>query len=79
MKIYIRSLDGRTTQIIVNESDTIGTGKQIYKKAAKEVSDNPQWKFNGTVLNDKKTFNDYEIEDEDNIISNDRSEGGKNK
>jgi hypothetical protein len=79
MKIYIRNLEGRTTEIIVKGSDTIGRGKEIYKTYTKGVTDIPQWKFNGMVLKNNLTFDYYEFEAEDNIISNDRSEGGKNK
>ena len=79
MKIYIKNLAGRATQITVNGSDTISQGKQKYKNASGTNNDNPQWKINGQVMNNNKTFNDYGIEEDDNITSNDRSEGGKNK
>lgn len=78
MKIYIRTLEGRSTEITVNGSDTISKGKQIYKTVSNK-NINPSWKFNGIVLKDDKTFNFYEIEEEDNIISNERVEGGNNK
>jgi hypothetical protein len=76
MKIYIKNLSGRSTQITVNESDTISKGKQIYQRALNSSNADPQWKFDGIVLNNNKTFKDYGIEEEDNITSNDRSQGG---
>lgn len=79
MKIYIKNLSGRSTQITVNGSDTIGNGKQTYKIVSNTSNSDPQWKFDGIVLNNNKTFNDYGIEEDDNITSNDRSQGGKNK
>ena len=68
--ISIKNLLGRGESIKVKTTDTIGTGKNIYNKG------NPQWKFNSRVLKDDKTFDFYNIENEDTIISNDRSEGG---
>ena len=79
MKIYIKNLAGRSIPIIVNGSDKISKGKQVYQAASKSNNADPQWKFDGIVLNNNKTFNDYRIEEDDNITSNDRSEGGKNK
>jgi hypothetical protein len=76
MKIYIKNLSGRSTQITVNESDTISKGKQIYQSASNSSNADPQWKFDGIVLNNNKTFKDYGIEEDDNITSNDRSQGG---
>lgn len=78
MKIYIKNLTGRSTQITVNGSDTISKGKQIYKNASGTSNADPQWKIDGQVMSNNKTFNDYGIEEDDNITSNDRSEGGKN-
>ena len=77
MKIYIKNLSGKSTQIQVNGSDTIGQGKSIYKIASNTNTPDPQWKINGIVLQNNKTFNDYGIEEDDNIITNERSEGGK--
>ena len=79
MKIYIKNLSGRSTQITVNGSDKISYGKQIYKTASSSNNADPQWKFDGIVLHNDKTFNDYGIEEDDNITSNDRSQGGKNR
>lgn len=70
MKIYIKNLSGRSTQITVNESDTISKGKQIYQTALNSNNADPQWKFDGIVLSNNKTFNDYGIEEDDNIILN---------
>ena len=77
MKIYIKNLSGKSTVIYVNGSDTIAQGKLKYKQASNTNNSDPQWKFNGTVLNNNKTFDYYSFEEDDNITSNDRSEGGK--
>ena len=77
MRIYIKNLSGRSTPINVNENDTIATGKLKYKQTAATSNSDPQWKIDGQVLNNNKTFKDYNIEEDDNITSNDRSQGGK--
>ena len=77
MRIFIKNLSGRSTQIFVNGSDTIAQGKLKYKEASKTDNADPQWKIDGTVMNNNKTFNDYGIDEDDNITSNDRSQGGK--
>ena len=68
--ISIKNLLGRAESITVKTTDTIGKGKIKYNKGI------PQWKFNSRVLKDDKTFDFYNIEDDDTIISNDRAEGG---
>ena len=77
MKIYIRNLSGKSIQIQVNGSDTIAQGKSKYKVASNTNNNDPQWKYDGTVLHNDKTFDYYSIEEDDNITSNDRSQGGK--
>lgn len=77
MRIYIKNLSGKSTTIYVNGSDTIAQGKLKYKQASNTNNSDPQWKIDGTVLNNNKTFDDYFIEEDDNITSNDRSQGGK--
>ena len=77
MRIYIKNLSRKSTVIYVNGSDTIAQGKLKYKQASNTNNSDPQWKIDGTVLSNNKTFNDYGIEEDDNIISNDRSQGGK--
>ena len=77
MRIYIKNLSGKSTVIYVNGSDTISHGKLKYKQASNSNNSDPQWKIDGTVLNNNKTFDDYSIEEDDNITSNDRSQGGK--
>lgn len=77
MRIYIKNLAGRSFAIYIKGSDTIGQGKSKYKQASNASKFDFQWKFDGTVLNDYKTFDYYSIEEDDNITSNDRNEGGK--
>jgi hypothetical protein len=77
IRIYIRNLEGRSFQITVNTYNTIKEGKLIYKNASNSDNEDPQWKFGYQVLKNNKTFADYEIEEDDNITSNDRSKGGK--
>ena len=74
--IYIKNLSGRSHKISVKASDTIQEGKRKYMIETGSCNSNPQWKFGSKVLNNKKTFEDYGIEEDDNITSNDRSEGG---
>ena len=37
---------------------------------------NNQWKYEGKVLKDDKTFSDYDIEEDDVITTSDRERGG---
>lgn len=69
--IIISNLAGRRTKITVDTSDTISRGKTLYGQG------DPQWKFDGETLNNNQRFSDYSIENEDIIISNERSRGGK--
>ena len=76
ISIYIKSLEGRSIKINVGLNETIGEGKRKYKVATNSSNADPQWKFDGVVLQNNKTFDYYGIEDDDNITSNDRSQGG---
>lgn len=76
-RIYIKNLQGRSVQITVNGSNTIRQGKSIYQTASGSSNSDPQWKFGSQVLKNDRTFDSYGIENDDNITSNDRSEGGK--
>lgn len=71
IKVIIKNLANREVPIYVYSSYTIKQGKDLYS------TEDPQWKFMAKVLSNEKTFQDYDIEDGDTIISNDRSEGGK--
>ena len=77
MRIYIKNLSGKSTVIYVNGSDTIAQGKLKYQQASNTNNSDPQWKIDGQVLNNNKTFDYYSIDEDDNITSNDRSQGGK--
>ena len=68
--ITIKNLANREYKLSVYTYNTIGEGK------AKYGFDDPQWKFMAKVLSNDKTFADYDIEDGENVISNDRSECG---
>lgn len=68
--IVISNMNGRKSNLIVWTSDTISRGKELYGLG------DPQWKVDGEVLKNDKKFSDYDIEDGDTIISNDRSRGG---
>ena len=76
ISIYIKNLQGRSTKIEVDLNETIADGKRKYKIASNSSNSDPQWKFGSQVLKNDKTFDFYGIEDDDNITSNDRSEGG---
>lgn len=69
--IIISNMNGRKSNLCVFTSDTIQRGKDLYGQG------DPQWKADGEVLKNNKTFSDYAIENGDTIISNDRSRGGK--
>lgn len=71
--IVISNMNGRKSNLIVFTSDTISRGKELYGQG------DPQWKLDGEVLKNDKRFSDYAIENEDIIISNDRSRGGRLK
>ena len=68
--IVISNMNGRKSNLMVWTSDTISRGKELYGQG------DPQWKVDGEVLKNDKRFSDYDIEDGDTIISNDRSRGG---
>lgn len=75
--IKIKDLEEHIVSITVSGSDTIENGKRKYCNVKNRTFSDYQWKFGGRVLKNDKTFNDYEIEQDDMIGSNDRSEGGK--
>ena len=77
IRLYIKNLQGRSWQLTVCGSDTIYQGKQKYKTISNSNNSDPQWKFGSQVLKNDKTFDFYGFENDDNITSNDRSEGGK--
>ena len=70
--VIISNMSGRKSNLTVDTSDTISYGKSLYGQGS------PQWKLDGEVLKDDQTFGSYSIEDQDIIISNDRSRGGIN-
>ena len=74
--IYIKNLFGSSIKLNVYKNETIGEGKRKYQKLTNSCISDPQWKFDGEILQNNKTFDFYEIEDHDNITSNERSEGG---
>ena len=63
--IVISNMNGRKSNLSVSTLDTISRGKELYGQG------DPQWKADGEVLRNDKTFSDYGIENEDIIISND--------
>ena len=75
LRIYIKDLKGREVTLEVHSSDTIGYAKRLYANLVHLSNDYYQWKFDGLILNDNKTFEYYEIEKDDIIISTDRLVG----
>ena len=63
IKIIVKTYKGKEIELNVNPNDKILEGKKLCNQT------DWVWKSNGMVLNDLKTFSDYEIEDEDIIIS----------
>ena len=56
---------------LTNEKKTISVNtKELIKDAKKKYHlENHNWLFNGQVLQDNKTFEEFEIENDDVIIS----------
>ena len=71
MRIKLIDFRGRKKTFEVDENMTIGEAKKMIGQA-----DNYKWKCDGKVLKNDKTFSDYDIEEDDVIISNDRERGG---
>lgn len=71
INIQVKSMRGEDTLLSVHKTDKI-----IDAKIKSGQGDKIQWKFNGEVLKNDKTFESYQIEDDDVIISNYRSKGG---
>ena len=70
MRIRLTDTKGRTKTFEFDKNMTIGEAKEMIDQV-----DN-QWKFDGEILKDDKTFSDYDIEDDNEITTNDRSLGG---
>lgn len=70
MRIKLIDLKGCTTEVEVDENMTIEKAKKMIGQA------NKQWRYDGEVLKDDKTFSDYDIEEGCYITTNDRSMGG---
>lgn len=68
--IIISNLEGRKTRLTVSKKEKIKEGKRLFGQG------DPQWKYDGETLNNEKTFEDYGIENDDVITSNERSRGG---
>ncbi len=75
MNIIIATPDKKKTKITVRTNQTIGEGKKIFYEKIGNTNNN-QWKFMADVLKDEKTFNFYEIEENDEIEANPVSRGG---
>ena len=70
MRIKLIDISGRTTEVEVDENMTIEKAKKMIGQAYR------QWRYDGEVLKDDKTFSDYDIEEGCHITTNDRSMGG---
>lgn len=73
INIQVKSMRGEDTLLSVRKTDKI-----LDAKIKSGQGDKIQWKFNGEVLKNDRTFESYQIEDDDVIISNYRSKGGNN-
>lgn len=76
--IYVKTLEGRSTMITVSANEKIMDGKRKFREITGSSVPDPQWKFGSQVLKNGQTFEYYGIEDGDNIVTNDRNQGGKN-
>ena len=70
MRIKLIDVKGRTTEVEVDKNMTIEKAKKMIGQADK------QWRYDGEVLKDDKTFSDYDIEEGCYITTIDRSMGG---
>jgi len=70
IRIFIKDLLlGKSTPLYVSTNEKISEGKKKYGRDS-------QWSFGGLILENEKTFEDYGIEEDDNIIICDRFDGG---
>jgi len=73
MELEIIDTKGLSSRMItVNPSDLIGDKKRELGQL------DLMWKFNGEILKNDKTFQFYEIENGDRIISDRKCKGGNN-
>ena len=70
MRIKLSNSKGREKIFEVNENMTIEEAKKMTGQA------NKQWIYEAQVLEDDKTFSDYDIEEDDVIISSANNVGG---
>ena len=70
--VYIESQSKASTDIIVNRYETIGKAKEKYFGRVGSRTDN-QWIYDGEVLCDQKTFDNYQIGDKEEIFVAERS------
>ena len=70
MRIKLIDVRGTTKTFEVDENMTIEEAKKMTGQADK------QWKCGGNVLKDYNTFSDYDIEEDDQIMTCDKCEGG---
>ena len=73
IKILIKDIHENVKKVEVDSLDTIGNGKKVYLLNTNYSNNNfsCRWYFQGIILEDDKTFSDYEIGDGDMIIQND--------
>lgn len=62
MQIFITSLTGQTTMLLVEPEDTIGSVKAQFKDKQGTPVDQQRLIYGGNELEDKKTLQDYNIE-----------------
>jgi ubiquitin len=66
-QIFIKTLQGKTLTVEVNDSDTIADVKQKIQDKEGIPPDQQRLVFNGKQLEDDKTIQDYAIEENSNI------------
>ena len=69
IRIFIRS-KGKSTPLYVSKNEKISEGKKKFGR------DYAQWEWEGDVLINEKTFEEYGIEEDDNITSIELKGGG---
>ena len=78
MQIFIASLTGQTTMLLVQEDDTVRSVKMQFKDKQGTPVDQQRLLYGGEELDDKKTLKDYGIERDSTLHLVLRLPGGLN-
>jgi len=71
IQITVKDMKGNEKMLSIKDSDTIAQGKSKLNHEPGRV-----WKYEGNILDNNKTFKDYEIENGETIIATNKVIGG---